>query len=263
MTTVPCLLVVAATQQWIIHQLDVNNVLIQGDLDEEIYMTPPSGFSQSQADHSLFMLVSSTNITIVLVYVDDILVVGNYLSQIEFFKGVLSTHFKTNDLGLRKYFLGLKVARSQPGIFLNQQKYALDILFDSGQLCAWIAHFPMEQTLKLTNHDGTLLPNPCTYRRLVGRLIYLTITRPDIMLVVNILSQFMHAPRVPHMQDVTHVLRYIKGSPGQGIFFSCSSGLHVTAYTNSDWASCPTTCRFTIGYFIQLGMKPISWRTKK
>ena len=117
--------------------------------------------------------------------------------------------------------------------------------------------------MKLTNQDGALLSDPSAYWRLVGRLIYLTITRPDIVFTVNILSQFMHAPHLLHMQAATRVLRYIKGSPGQGILFPSSNTLHVTAYTDSDWASCPTTRRSTTGYFIQLGTSPISWRTKK
>ncbi|KAF5451600.1 hypothetical protein F2P56_026693 [Juglans regia] len=271
MTTIRCLLAVAASHQWIIHQLDVNNAFLHGDLDEEVYMIPPPGyystedsrFSQSQADHSLFTLVTSTNITLVIVYVDDILVAGNDRSQIEIFKSVLSTHFKTKDLSPLKYFLGLEVARSSQGIFLNQCKYALDILSDSGQLGARTASFPMEQNLKLTNQDGFLLSDPSPYRRLVGHLIYLTITRPDIVFAVNILNQFMHAPHAPHMQAATRVLRYIKGSPGQGIFFLSSNTLHVTAYNDYDWASCPTTRRSTPGYFVQIGTSPISWRTKQ
>uniref|UniRef100_A0A2N9HAP9 CCHC-type domain-containing protein n=1 Tax=Fagus sylvatica TaxID=28930 RepID=A0A2N9HAP9_FAGSY len=270
MTTVRCLLAVAAAQQWIIHQLDVNNAFLHGDLDEEVYMIPPPGYCPKGETRftnlkqtTLFTLVQTTSITVVLVYVDDILVAGNDLSQIETFKHALSTNFKTKDLGPLKYFLGLEVARSHKGIFLNQRKYALDILNDSGQLGARIAPFPMEQNLKLTNQDGDLLPDPSAYRRLVGRLIYLTITRPDIVFAVNILSQFMHAPRLPHMQAATRVLRYIKGTPGQGILFPSSNTLHVTAYTDSDWASCPTTRRSTTGYFIQLGTSPISWRTKK
>ncbi|KAF5452044.1 hypothetical protein F2P56_027083 [Juglans regia] len=301
MTTVRCLLAIAAKKNWIIHQLDVNNAFLHGDLDEEVYMIPPpgyctqgetrvcrlrkslyglkqasrnwffklttvlldAGFRQSQADHSLFTLITHTSITIVLVYVDDILVAGNDLPQIEFFKNHLFTHFKTKDLGSLKFFLGLEVAHSSAGIFLNQRKYALDILSDSGQLGARTASFPMEQHLKLSNEDGPLLPDPSIYRRLVGCLIYLTITRPDIVYAVNILSQFMHAPRIPHMTAATRVLRYIKGSPGQGIFFSSSSTTQVIAYTDSDWASCPTTRRSTTGYFIQLGTSPISWRTKK
>ncbi|XP_041025291.1 uncharacterized mitochondrial protein AtMg00810-like [Juglans microcarpa x Juglans regia] len=219
-------------------------------------------FHQSQADHSLFTIITHTSITIVLVYVDDILVAGNDISQIDVFKSILSTHFKTKDLNSLKYFLSLEVARYQKGIFLNQRKYTLDILTNSGQLGARTAHFPIEQNLKLTNRDGSLLADLGAYRRLVGSLIYLNITRPDIIFAVNILSQFMHAPRDPHMQAAIHVLRYLKGSPGQGIFFSLSSTLHVTTYTDSDWVSCPTTRRSTTGFFIQLGMSPISWCTK-
>ncbi|XP_042954546.1 uncharacterized mitochondrial protein AtMg00810-like [Carya illinoinensis] len=215
------------------------------------------------ADHSLFTLVTSTSITIVLVYVDDILVARNNISHIQLFKDILSSHFKTKDLGPLKYFLGLEVVRSPKGIFLNQRKYALNILSDSGQLGACSAPFPMEQNLKLTNYDRTLLSDPCIYRRLVGHLIYLTITLLDIIFALNILNQFMHASQAPHMQAATCVLRYIKSNPGQGIFFSSSNGLHITAYTDSDWASCPITRRSTTGYFIQLGSSPISWRTKK
>ncbi|KAF5477252.1 hypothetical protein F2P56_003903 [Juglans regia] len=204
----------------------------------------------SVSGHSLF--------TLVLVYFDDILVAGNDISQIKIFKKVLSTHFKIKDLGSLKYFLGLDVARSPNNIFLNQCKYALDILSDSGQLGAQTASFPMEQHLKLNNQDGDLLPDPCLYRRLIGRLIYLTITKPDIVYAFNIFSQFMHAPRVPHMTAATRVLCYIKGSPGQGIFFPSSNSLDVTTYTDSDWASCPTTHRSTTRYFIQLDTNPIS-----
>ncbi|XP_042987220.1 uncharacterized mitochondrial protein AtMg00810-like [Carya illinoinensis] len=147
------------------------------------------GCHQSQADHSLFTLITHTSITLVLVYVDDILVAGNDISQIEIFKIVLSTHFKTKDLGSLKFVLGLEVARSPKFIFLNQSKYALDILSDGGQLGAWTTSFPMEQHLKLKNQDGGLLLDPCMYHCLVGRLIYLTITRPDIVYVVNILTK--------------------------------------------------------------------------
>ncbi|KAF5475432.1 hypothetical protein F2P56_007237 [Juglans regia] len=250
MTIVRCLLAVVAAKHWVIHQLDVNNVFLHA-----LY--------QSQTDYSLFTLVTSTNITLVLIYVDDILVAGNDISQIEIFKRLLSTHFKTIDLDSLKYFIELEVARSHKGIFLNQHKYALHILFDIGQLGARTVPFPIEQNLKLNTEDDDLLPDPCTYRRLVGRLIYLTITRLDIAYVINILSQFMHAPRVPYMTAATGVLHYIKGSPSQGIFFSSSSSMHVTTYTDSDWASWPTTHRSTTRYFIQLGTSAISWRTKK
>ncbi|BFG41758.1 hypothetical protein CerSpe_280320 [Prunus speciosa] len=121
----------------------------------------------------------------------------------------------------------------------------------------------MEENLKLNNIDGNLLNNPASYRRLIGRLIYLTVTRPDILFAVNILSQFMHQPRQPHMKAATRLVHYLKGSPGQGILLSSHNELKLQAFCDSDWASCPMTRRSTTGYCVFLGTSPISWKTKK
>ncbi|KAL5699168.1 hypothetical protein ACHQM5_030108 [Ranunculus cassubicifolius] len=126
-----------------------------------------------------------------------------------------------------------------------------------------VSDFPMEQNLHLSPNDGTLLPDPTPYRRLVGRLIYLTITRPDINYSVNILSQFMHSPRSAHMDATHRVLQYLKGSIGKGIFLSSSSNLRLQGYCDSDWAGCPTTRRSTIGFCTLLDSNIISWKTKK
>lgn len=301
LTTVRCVLAIAAARHWHLHQLDVNNAFLYGDLDEEVYMTLPpgygrkgetrvcrllkslyglkqasrnwysklsfvllsAGYSQSHADHSLFTRTYGSSFTAVLVYVDDILIAGNDLTAITDLKFFLADNFKLKDLGTLKYFLGLEVARSSSGIFISQRKYALDILADSGMTGSRPASFPMEQHLKLTPEDGDLLSDPSSYRRLVGRLIYLTITRPDICFCVNMLSQFMQAPREPHYQAALHVLRYLKSSPGHGLFFPSTCDLRVSAYCDSDWASCPITRRSTTGFIVMLGTSPISWRTKK
>jgi hypothetical protein len=176
-------------------------------------------FQQSPADHSLFTKSQGTSFTIVLAYVDDILVVSNNLDSIGKLKDFLAQKFRIRDLGTLKYILGLEVARSPTGIFLNQQKYALDILSDSGHLGARPTTFPMEQNLRLTNEEGILLLDPSTYQHLVGCLIYLIITRPNIVYSVNILSQFMQQPCQPHYDAAIRVLCYIKSSPGKGIFF--------------------------------------------
>ncbi|XP_020258184.1 uncharacterized protein LOC109834558 [Asparagus officinalis] len=166
-------------------------------------------------------------------------------------------------MGQLKYFLGLEVARSKHVIALSQRKYALEILEDTGFLGAKPSRFPVEQNITLTQEDGRLLEDASQYRRLVGRLIYLTITRPDLVYAVHILSQFMDKPRQPHLDAAHKVLRYLKQTPGQGIFLPSKGPLELRAYCDADWARCKDTRRSTTGYCIFLGHAPISWKTKK
>jgi len=107
------------------------------------------------------------------------------------------------------------------------------------------------------------LSDPTQYRWLVGKLIYLTITRPDISYVVQLLSQFMVSPIVEHMKTANHVLRYLKSSPGEGFFLAVDSSTHLTAYCDSNWASCLMGRCSTTGYAVILGQSLISWHTKK
>jgi hypothetical protein len=296
MLTVRCLLALAAAQDWSLHQLDVNNAFLHGDLHEEIYMCPPpslqrqgenlvcclnkslyglkqasrqwfakfstviqdAGYVQSKADYSLFTCRNGKSFTALLIYVDDILITGNDLKAISTLKQFLHSRFRIKDLGALKYFLGIEVSRTKRGISISQRKYTLEILKDGGILGAKLVNFPMEQNTKLSD-VGELLRDPSQYRRLVGRLIYLTITQPDIMYSVHVLSRFMHAPRRPHMEAVLCVLRYLKNAPGQGLFFPSQNDLSLRAFCDSDWAGCPMTRRSTTGYCVFLGSSLISW----
>ena len=121
----------------------------------------------------------------------------------------------------------------------------------------------MEQHLHLLPNDGTPFLDPSTYQRLIGRLLYLTVTRPDIQYAVNTLSQFMQLPRSTHLDATHRVLRHLKGSVGKGIFLSATSSLSLVGFSDSDWAGCPITRRSTTGYITMLGSSPISWKTKK
>lgn len=107
--------------------------------------------------------------------------------------------FKLKILGDLKYFLGLEIARSNKGIYLSQRKYVLSLLDDTGFIDAKPASLPMDPNLKLSSMDGELLSDVAQYRRIIGRLLYLTISRPDISFAVNKLSQYMAAPRTSHL----------------------------------------------------------------
>jgi hypothetical protein len=173
----------------------------------------------------------------VLVYVDDLIVSGNDISAIQSFKSYLSTCFYMKDLGLLRYFLGIEVARNSTGIFLCQRKYALDIISEVGLLGAKPAQIPMDQNHRLSLVDGPLLSEPEKYRRLVGRLIYLYVTRPELSYCVHMLAQFMQQPRLPHWDAALRVVKYLKGNPCQGIFLRADWDLQLYAWCDSDWAS--------------------------
>ena len=113
-------------------------------------------------------------------------------------------------------------------------KYVLDILEETGLLGSKPVKTPMEPNVKLYEYQEELLSNPETYRRLVGKLNYLTITRPDISFVVSVLSQFMKDPRLPHWEAVIRIVRYLKAYPGRGLLYKTNGHLQVEAYTDAD-----------------------------
>ncbi|KAL8103894.1 hypothetical protein AgCh_028188 [Apium graveolens] len=122
---------------------------------------------------------------------------------------------------------------------------------------------PLDAHIKLTPDLGDPLPNPLVYQRLLGQLIYLTITRPDNCFSVQLMSQYTNKPTTVRLQAVYRLLRYLTGSTSQGILLASNSAAKLTAYCDSDWASCPVSRRSTTGYCIFLGSSPISWKSKK
>lgn len=121
----------------------------------------------------------------------------------------------------------------------------------------------MDFNMKLNQEDEELHPDASRYRRLIGRLLYLTITRPDLAYSVNKLSQYVSEPRAPHMEAVLNVLRYIKGTVGKGVFYSSDSNLKLSLFSDADWGACLDTRKSTTGFCVFLGKSLISWRSKK
>ncbi|XP_015160242.1 uncharacterized mitochondrial protein AtMg00810-like [Solanum tuberosum] len=221
----------AAMKGWKLHQMDVFNAFLQGDLLEELTEALlASGFHQSLHDYSLFTKTVGAHIVLILVYVDDLIITGSCSTLIEEAKSLLHHHFKIKDLGELRYFLGLEIARSDQGILICQRKFTLDLIADMGLAGSKPASTPLEPNQKLTSfefdqgHEGDtndeLLADPRSYQKLVGKLLYLTMTRPDISFTIQNLSQFMHNPKKSHMEAALRVVRYLKNAPELGILLS-------------------------------------------
>ncbi|CAM8942004.1 unnamed protein product [Rhodiola kirilowii] len=303
MNTVRTLLAVAISKGWPLYQMDVNNAFLHGILDEEVYMSLPPGFYKSDKakgrvcklhkslyglkqasrqwfskfsealisygfqpslnDYSLFTYTTQKDYIALLVYVDDIIITGTSQLLIDQIKQFIDSKFKIKDLGTLRFFLGLEVARSSSGLFLNQRKYALELINEAGLLGCKPSSLPMDTKQKLSLSTSAVLADPTKYRRLVGQLIYLTVTRPDLAFSVHVLSQYMHQPRDDHLKAAHKVLRYLKSAPAQGLFYPSNQKLILRGYCDADWGACPLTRRSVTGYSVTLGNCLISWKTKK
>ncbi|KAI3459864.1 hypothetical protein Pfo_016527, partial [Paulownia fortunei] len=178
-------------------------------------------------------------------------------------KHYLAKEFEIKELGRLKYFLGIEVAHSNKEIFISQQKYVTDLFKETEKLGCKPISTPIDLNHKLGEAEEDVAVDKGRYQRLVGRLIYLSHTRPDIAYAVSVISQFMHNPKEVHLQAVNRVLQYLKGTPGKGILFRRSTGLVLEAYTDADYAGSIVDRRSTIRYCTFLGWNLVTWRSKK
>nr|GEX18597.1 cysteine-rich RLK (receptor-like protein kinase) 8 [Tanacetum cinerariifolium] len=229
----------AIHNNWLLEQLDVNNAFLYGDLYEEVYMNVPQGyatslppntvcklkkslyglkqanrqwftkltdfltslnFQQNYADTSLFTLTQDGHATILLVYVDEILLTGDFPSLLQFIKQQLHNKFSIKDLGAVHYYLGIEFLRNTSGMVISQRKYALELLRHAGVLEEKPTIVPLDPAKQLNDTDGDPFPDPSLYRTIIGKLIYLTIIRPDLSFAAQLLSQFSKQPRTTYMK---------------------------------------------------------------
>lgn len=270
MNTIRALLSVATNRDWPLHQFDVTNAFLHGELKREVYMEAPPGFSegfkkregcrikktlyglkqspivwfgrfkeamtkygfkQSNSDHTLFLKRRENKITCLIIYVDDMIITGDDTEEIERLKGSLFQEFEMKDLGNLKYFLGIEVLCSDGGFFLRQKKYILDILAEMGLIDCKPADTPTLVNHGLQISEEAELANQGQYQRLVGKLIYLSHTRPDIAYVMGIVSQFMHRPQRDHYEAALRIVKYLKGITGHAIMFRKSEHRGVYGFT--------------------------------
>nr|GEX39782.1 ribonuclease H-like domain-containing protein [Tanacetum cinerariifolium] len=304
MVTIRCLLNIAVSMSWPVFQLDVNNAFLYGDLEEVFYMKPPegyfsfdnkvcrlkkslyglkqvlrqwkaklnstlieNGFSQSKSDYSLYIMFDKGVFLVLLVYVDDIIITGNSVYEIEKFKVCLKSKFMIKDLGKIKYFLGIEVVDTEKGIFLNQRKYVLDLLSEYGMLACKPVKTPLMSKLVISNEaceKDPLLKNVTDYQKLMGKSFYLTNTRHDISYDVYCLSEFMHSPLTSHPKISFKLLRYLKRCLGLGIHIAKTFGMFLlNAYSDTDWAKCVITRKSVTRYCVFLSNSLVSLKSKK
>ncbi|GKE74395.1 ribonuclease H-like domain-containing protein, partial [Tanacetum coccineum] len=229
--TIQTVLSLAASRHWPIHQLDVKNIFLHGDLSETIYMHQPHGFQDSI--HPDYQVIRS-----------------------------LHQEFAMTDLGPLNYFQGISVTRDFSGLFLSQKKYAIGILERAHMVNCNPSQTLVDTESKLGG-DGDPVSDLTLYRSLAGSLQYLTFTRPDISYAVQQVCLYMHDPREPHFAALKRILRYIRGTLAYGLQLFSSSTTDLVAYSDADWAGCPTTRRPTSGYCVFLGNNLLSWSSKR
>lgn len=301
--TIRTVLSLAVSRSWPIHQLDVKNAFLHGELQETVFMHQPpgfydkrfpnhvcrlkkslyglkqaprawytrfatfitsKGFRSSTCDQSLFVYSQDpSNIAYLLLYVDDIVLTASNDCLLNNIIGTLSREFAMTDLGRLHHFLGIKVTQQKHGIFLSQAQYAKDIIARASMSSCKPCSTPVDLSSKLSATDGQLFSDPTLYRSLAGALQYLTFTRPDLSYAVQQVCLFMHEPRDPHFAFMKRIIRYLQGTIDYGIKIIRSNSHDLVAYSDADWGGCPDSRRSTSGYCVFLGDNLISWSAKR
>ncbi|KAI5329222.1 hypothetical protein L3X38_028619 [Prunus dulcis] len=301
--TIRTLIALAAQKEWNLYQLDVKSAFLNGVLKEEVYVEQPqgfvkdneeirvyklnkalyglkqaprawydeidsyfnrAGFKKSPSEATLYVKTSDTSgILIVSLYVDDIVYTGSCVKLLEEFKNDMMKHYEMTDLGLLYHFLGMGVVQTNKHTFLHQKKYAMKVIEKFGLKDCKSVVTPLVASERLCKEDGSEAANENEYRQIVGSLLYLTATRPDIMFASSLLARFMHNPTRKHMGTAKRVLRYIQGTLDFGIEFIKGKSATLIGYCDSDWAGSEDDRRSTSGYAFTLGSGMFSWASIK
>ncbi|GKV03630.1 hypothetical protein SLEP1_g15904 [Rubroshorea leprosula] len=234
--TINLLLALSTCMGWKLYHMDVkiDSFLVQ------------QGFVRSENEPTLYVKVSkgefSTQMTanhdaklLISLYVDDLLITGSNLQSLQYFKFEMMKEFEMSDLGQMSYFLGMEITQMDGGIFVSYQKYALNVLkkFNMGT-CKFV-YTPLVQNEKMMNDDGSNKVDASIFRSLVGSLLFLTTTKPDLMFSASLLSRFMHSPSQVHYNAAKRVLRYLKEIADYGLMLKKSNVCVLKGYADSDW----------------------------
>ncbi|KAJ9547168.1 hypothetical protein OSB04_019711 [Centaurea solstitialis] len=292
----------AAYKDFTVFQMDVKTAFLYGHLKEEVYVTQPEGFvdpdhpdyvyvldkalyglkqaprawyeelskyllskgfKKGSVDSTLFIMKEGDHIVVIQVYVDDIIFGSTSKELCKKFETIMTQEFKMSMMGEINFFLGLQVKQFSDGIFINQSKYIFDLLKKYDMSTCNSIGTPMATGNKIgPDHEGKDV-DLRTYRGMVGSLMYLTASRPDIMFATCVCARYQAKPKESHLAAVKRIFRYLKGTPYYGLWYPKGLGFELQAYSDADYGGCNMDRKSTSGHIQLLGNKLVSWASKK
>jgi hypothetical protein len=222
-----------------------------------------NGFQRGKIDPTLFIKRTKKDILLVQIYVDDIIFGSTNQELCVEFEKLMHNKFEMSSMGELTFFLGLQVKQSNEGIFISQDKYVAEILRKFGFADSKVASTPMDPEKGLLKDAEGEDVDVHNYRSMIGSLMYLTSSRPDIMFPVCVCARFQVNPKVSHLTAVKRIFRYLKGQPRLGLWYPRESSFDLVAYSDSDYAGATLDRKSTTGGCQFLGCRLISWQCKK
>ncbi|GJZ23056.1 retrovirus-related pol polyprotein from transposon TNT 1-94 [Tanacetum coccineum] len=292
----------AAHMNMVVYQMDVKTAFLNGNLREEVYVSQPDGFvdpdkpnyvyklkkalyglkqaprawydmlssflisndfSKGSVDPTLFIRREGKELLLVQIYVDDIIFAASTPELCDLFAKIMCSKFKMSMMGKISFFLGLQISQSPRGIFINQSKYALESLKKYGFESCDPVDTPMVEKSKLDEDKEGKAVDPSHYRGMIGTLLYLTASRPDLQFAICMCARYQARPTKKHLNAVKRIFRYLKGTVHRGLWYPKDSSFALTAFADADHAGCQDTRRSTSGSIQLLGDRLMSWSSKR
>ncbi|GJY58734.1 retrovirus-related pol polyprotein from transposon TNT 1-94 [Tanacetum coccineum] len=285
-----------------VYQMDVKSPFLNGKLKEEVYVKQPLGFESSEfpdyvckldkalyglkqaprawyetistfliqnkftsgrIDNTMFTYKSKGDVLLIQVYVDDIIFGLTSYKLCKQFEKLMTKKFKISMMGELTYFLRLQIKQDDKGILIYQEQYTRNLLkkyeiFDSS-----LVKTSMVPPKNLGPNLAGKLVNETLYRGMIGSLMYLTATRPDIQFSIVLCARYQSNPKESHLTDVKRILRYLKGTPTLGLYYPKCSGFDLKGYSDSYYAGCNMDRKSTSGAYQILSGKLVCWSAKK
>ncbi|KAK0591893.1 hypothetical protein LWI29_009888 [Acer saccharum] len=296
------LLSISCVHKFKLHQMDVKSAFLNGFLQEEVFVEQPKGFvdahhpnhvyrlkkalyglkqaprawyerltqflvdnnyTRGSVDKTLFIKRDKAELFIAQIYVDDIVFCSTNNTKVQQFVDVMSHEFEMSLVSELSYFLGLQIRQMNDGIFITQAKYAKNLVKKFGLEKAKRCDTPMSTTLKLSKDASGKSVEQTLYRGMIGSLLYLTASRPDISFSVGVCARYQADPKESHLSSVKRIIRYVNGTSNYGIWYSFDTNASLVGFSDADWAGNCDDRKSTSGGCFFLGNNLVSWFCKK